>query len=240
MRAVVFVSTVENPEESLALLELSLDCVPDNEIVNDFDLIAVEAAVQLKESGDLDEVIVFGMGTELSHLQKCLAMGADSAVIVPCSRAAITAEDVVETAISAFPDKSETIFMLGKLGVNYESHRTAQILSTKLGIPCLNSAYAIHRVKNFWDITCESELGSPVFRVSAPFVMTADLRLASPRFPSLPNIIRSRKKPVLEVSYVQSSLPSVLKTVQLEAAHEGHRQCQMLKDCHELRKHLNL
>lgn len=229
MRAIIFVSTVENPEEPVCVLGQTLECVSDNEIVNDFDLIAVEAAVQLKESGDLDEVVVFGVGTERSHLQKCMAMGADRAVLAVCDRSEVTAEDVVMTAISAFKDDdiSETLWLLGKLGVNFEGHRTAQRLAVCLGLPCLEAVNAIQRDGDVWHVTCESANGTPVFDVSGSFVMTADLRLATPRFPSLPNIVRSRKKPVAEILPSFGKQEMSLKTVGLEVASVGQRDCRM-------------
>lgn len=230
MRAIIFISSVENPEEPIDISQNAFTPVLDNEIVNDFDLIAVEAAIQLKESGDLDEVIVFGMGTALSHLQKCLAMGADRAVAAPCDRSQITPETIVETAITAFNDNpmSETLWMFGKLGVNFESHQTAQRLAVRLGVPCLGSVHTLQRHGKTWHITCESDNGIPCFHVSAPFVMTADLRLATPRFPSLPNIVRSRKKPVSEIQPVMAPPGLTLKTTHIEPAQENRRTCQIL------------
>ncbi len=211
MKAIVFISAVQNPEEPLSCPGGRLQPIPDNTIINDFDLIAVEKAVQLKESGDLDEVILFCMAGDKSLLQKPLAIGADRAVFVQIENEMLTPEIVVNTALSAIPAEPDTIWMLGKTGVNFESHQTAQRLAAALNIDCLCSAFRMERSGADWRIACEDDFGIPTYRIQVPFVVTTDLRLAEPRFPSLPNLIKAKRKPIQEISMPQtSSIPGII------------------------------
>ncbi|MBO4349683.1 MAG: hypothetical protein J6A01_01900 [Proteobacteria bacterium] len=227
MKAIVFVSTVNNPEEKITLQDNGFAADRDNEIPNDFDLIAAEAAVRLKEQGLLDEVVVFSLGPSQSAVQKVLAMGADRAVYGQCDNVDLTSEIVVETALSAIEPTEDTIWMAGKLGVNFESHHVPQLLADRLGCPCISSAYRIEKKGEKWLITCEDDRGIPVFEVAPPFVVTSELRLAEPRFPSLPNIIKAKKKPV-ETVEIRISHGTAFKTASLEMAADAHRDCQMI------------
>ena len=229
MKAVVFVSTVYNPEENLHLERARFANVPEYQIANDFDLIAVEAAVQLKEAGDLDEVVVFGVSPVKDHLLKALAMGADRAIYAEADNADLTPEIVVETALSAIPDAEDTIWMTGKIGVNFESRHTPQLLASRLtNCPCIDSAFQIERHGDVWKIRCEADNGIPVFEASAPFVVTSDLRLAEPRFPSLPNIIKARKKPMQCVDVAKPEVSCHLSTLSLEPAEDNRRNCRLV------------
>lgn len=227
MKAIVFVSTVYNPEEKILLQETGFAPTRENEISNDFDLIAVEAAVRLKEQGSLDEVIVFSLGPSQVSVQKALAMGADRAIFGECDNTLLTPEIVVETALSTIEPTDDTLWMAGKLGVNFENHHVPQLLAYRLACPCICSAYRIEKKDAKWLITCEDERGIPVFEVEPPFVVTSELRLAEPRFPSLPNIIKAKKKPV-EIVEILPSDGSALKTLSLEMAADAHRDCQMI------------
>ena len=226
MRAIVLVSTVYNPEEKLSLQDNGFAAVRDNEIPNDFDLIAAEAAIRLKEQGLLDEVVVFSLGPSQAPVQKALAMGADRAVYGECDNAMLTPEIVVETALSSIEPTDDTIWMAGKLGVNFESHHVPQLLALRLECPCISSAFKIEKSSDKWWIYCEDERGIPMHEAEPPFVVTAELRLAEPRFPSLPNIIKAKKKPLERIAIQPSELPS-FRTQSLTMAEEATRTCQM-------------
>lgn len=226
-RAIVFVSTVQNPEETLGCSDnLHLDATPDNEIVNDFDLIAVEKAVQLKEAGLIDEVIVFSLAPSRNHLLKMLAMGADRAVWGESNNARLSPEIVVNTVLSAFEPDQNTIWMLGKMGVNFESHLTAQILAHRLNVPCLCSCFDMAFQNEKWQIFCEDDGGIAHYQLKLPFVVTSELRLAEPRFPALPSIIKAKKKPVESVAILWND--DNLSTKHLALAEEHRRTCRMM------------
>ena len=232
MRAIVLVSTVQNPEEPLLCTNQQLARVAENEIPNDFDLIALEAAVQCKESGWIDEVLIFSLSPERTHLQKALAMGADQAVWGHAENAQLSPQIVAQTAVQTFGNDPETIWFAGKLGVNFESHCTAQILSQTLGCPCLGSAFHIEKSGELWRIRCEDESGVPKYAVRPPFVVTADLRLNTPRFPGLPQLIRAKKKPVREIAMEMETAVLLPRVVQNAA--DRRRNCQFLRDLDDI------
>ena len=237
MKAIVFISTVYNPEENLSISDKSFNPVQEFLIANDFDLIAVEAAVQLKERGNLDEVIVFGISPTKDHLLKALAMGADRAVYAEADNAEITPEIVVETALSVFPDTDDTIWMLGKIGVNFESHQTAQILASRLvNAACIDAAFEIQRKEKVWFIRSEADGVIPTWKVDPPFVVTSDLRLATPRFPSLPNIIKARKKPFQTIPVVRPDKSVHLETISLSLTQDNQRTCCFLNNAQVVAK----
>ena len=199
--------------------------VPEYDIANDFDMIALEAAVRLKEQGSLDEVVAFGIASSAAHLQKALAMGADRAVYAACSNSQITPQTVVRTALSHFQPDNQTIWILGKIGVNYESAHTPQLLAAQLGCPCLCSAFRIARVQNEWLVHCEDNNGTPILKATAPFVVTADLRLAEPRFPSLPNIIKAKRKPFETIPVLHDTNHPAIHTLSLASSADVSRSC---------------
>ena len=226
MRAICFLSSVQNPEEPLRCEQGMLAEYAETAIHNDFDLIAVEKAVQLKENGMIDEVVLFSMAPESSILQRALAIGADRAVYAAARNCDLTPEIVVDTALASIEADDETIWITGKLGVNFESHRTAQILAMRLGVPCLCSAFNIERSGDEWEVACEHDFGTPVYRVRAPFVVTADLRLADPRYPGLPSLLKAKRKPVVQADAV-SGYSGEHGCV--EAVQEKRRQCEFIE-----------
>ena len=226
MRAIVFVSSAANPEENLILENDHFRTVQEDCIANDFDLIAVEAAVRLKEKGDIDEIVVFSLGPAIAHVQKALAMGADRAIYGEYDNDMLTPEIVVDTALAHIEPDNGTIYMLGKIGVNFESHCVPQMLANRLSCPCISSVFQIEKADKRWRLHCEDDVGIPIFEAEAPFVMTAELRLAEPRFPSLPNIIKARRKPVESVQIQASSQRQ--QTLSLEMAADAQRSCRWL------------
>ena len=225
-RAVVFISTVQNPEEPLTCSNQSIQFVEENEIINDFDLIALEKAIQLKEAGYLDEIVVFSLSPSQKTLLKPLAMGADRAIWGKAENAVLTPEIVVQTALDAIADDGQTLWMTGKMGVNFESHQTAQILSAKLGIPCLMSTFQIEFSNNQFHISCEDDKGIAHYHLPLPFVVTAELRLAEPRFPGLPSIIRAKRKPVEEIHVSSGSI----HTIDMTLSKQNYRKCRFMTE----------
>lgn len=235
MLAIVFISAVHNPEENLSLADGSFVRSDEYEIANDFDLRAVETAISLKESGAIDRVVVFSAAERTTHITKALAMGADEAILACARDAELSPQIVVETAIEAVKQRygnafDTAIWLMGKLGVNYESHLTAQRLALRLGVPCLCSASKLNydAEGDKWIVETESEFGTPEFEASAPFVVTADLRLAEPRFPSLPNIVKARRKPVYEVGLARVESDFSASVGSLRQAHASKKCCQYI------------
>lgn len=228
MRAVVMISSVANPEERLDLRAHTFDPSQEKEIANDFDLIALEAAVSLKERGVFDEVVLFSAAPRNLHLIKGLAMGADRAVWAVAQYEELTADNVVETLLTSIAPDAETIWFAGKLGVNFESHLTAQKLAARLSLPCLCSVSSLEYGDGTWRVKREEEGGEPTYAMTGAFVLSSDLRLATPRFPSLPNMIKARRKPLEEVALVRASYDSQLRSLALRCAEARRGHCEWI------------
>ena len=156
--------------------------------INPFDEIAVEEAVQLKEAGVVDEVVAVTVGVEM-------AIGADRGIHVT------SAEELEPLAVAKVLQKivekeTPNLILLGKQAIDDDSNQVGQMLSALLNLPVAPAANTIVREGDRWVVTRETEGGTQTVSLSSPAVATADLRLASPRYVTLPAMGKARKKPV--------------------------------------------
>ena len=167
--------------------------------MNPFDEIAVEEAIRLKEAGKADEVVVVSIGPAQAQetLRTALAMGADRAIL-------IKVEDVVEPLavaklLKAVADaEAPRLVVLGKQAIDDDANQTGQMLSALLGWSQATFASAVALDGDKARVTREVDGGLQVIEVALPAVVTADLRLNEPRYASLPNIMKAKKKPLEE------------------------------------------
>jgi electron transfer flavoprotein beta subunit len=171
--------------------------------MNPFDEIAVEQAIRLKEAGHADEVIAVSIGVKQSQetLRTALAMGADRAILV------IAADDVhndieplaVAKILKAVVDAEEPgLVLCGKQAIDNDMNATGQMLSALLGWSQATFASELAIEGDKATITREVDGGLQTIKVSMPTVVTVDLRLNEPRYASLPNIMKAKKKPLDE------------------------------------------
>jgi electron transfer flavoprotein beta subunit len=167
--------------------------------MNPFDEIAVEEAVRLKEAGKATEVIAVSIGPTQSQetLRTALAMGADRAILVkhdgyvePLAVAKIL-KGVVEA------EKPELV-ILGKQAIDDDCNQTGQMLAALLGVSQATFASKLEIAGSEATITREIDGGLQTIKVKLPLIMTTDLRLNQPRYASLPNIMKAKKKPLEE------------------------------------------
>ena len=167
--------------------------------MNPFDEIGVEEAIRLKEAGKATEIIVISIGPAQAQetLRTALAMGADRAILVkhddivePLGVAKIL-KGVVEA------EKPE-IVILGKQAIDDDCNQTGQMLSALLGWPQATACSKVEPGAGEALITREIDGGLQQIKVKLPMVMTTDLRLNQPRYASLPNIMKAKKKPLEE------------------------------------------
>jgi electron transfer flavoprotein beta subunit len=165
--------------------------------MNPFDEIALEEAVRLKETGAATEVIVVSLGVQACQetLRTALAMGADRAILV------LTEAELqplaVAKALKALVDKEEPqLVILGKQAIDDDCNQTGQMLAALLGWP--QGTFASKVVPGDGGITVTREIdgGLETVELTLPAVVTSDLRLNEPRYASLPNIMKAKKKPV--------------------------------------------
>ncbi|CAO3377721.1 electron transfer flavoprotein subunit beta/FixA family protein [Azospirillum argentinense] len=165
--------------------------------MNPFDEIAVEEAVRLKEAGTATEVIVVTVGPTAAQetLRTGLAMGADRGILVQTD--AETQPLAVAKVLKALVDKEgPTLVILGKQAIDDDCNQTGQMLAALLGWPQGTFASKVAPGEGSLTVTREIDGGLETVQLTLPAVVTADLRLNEPRYASLPNIMKAKKKPI--------------------------------------------
>ena len=173
--------------------------------MNPFDEIAVEQAIRLREAGKVEEVVVVSIGVKQSQetLRTALAMGADRAILV------VAAEDVhhdveplaVAKILKAFVDEEAPgLVLAGKQAIDNDMNATGQMLSALLGWSQGTFASELDIDGDHATVTREVDGGLQTIKVKMPTIVTVDLRLNEPRYASLPNIMKAKKKPLDEKS----------------------------------------
>jgi len=165
--------------------------------MNPFDEIAVEEAVRQKEAGKVAEIVLVTIGVEAAQdvLRTGLAMGADRAILV---RADAALEPLAVAKILkaiAGQEKPDMVF-LGKQAIDDDANQTGQMLAGLLDWPQATFASALKLAKDKAEVTREVDGGSQTIAVKLPAVMSVDLRLNEPRYASLPNIMKAKKKTI--------------------------------------------
>jgi len=165
--------------------------------INPFDEIAVEEAVRLKEAGAATEVVVVTIGPKASQevLRSALAMGADRAVHLE------SADELEPLAVAkclrqVVADEQPRLVICGKQAIDDDSNQTGQMLAALLGWPQGAFASAVMPDGNSIKVTREIDGGLETLQLNLPAVVTSDLRLNEPRYASLPNIMKAKKKPL--------------------------------------------
>jgi len=158
---------------------------------------AVEEALRIKESGNANEIIVLSIGEEKSQetIRTALAMGADRGILIK------TNENLEPLGISKLiaqvaSEEKPNIILLGKQAIDDDSNQTAQMVSALLDWPQGTFASKIEIKDNKAIITREIDEGLEQIKIDIPFVASCDLRLNEPRYASLPNIMKAKKKTI--------------------------------------------
>ncbi|MBM3097380.1 electron transfer flavoprotein subunit beta/FixA family protein [Gluconobacter cerinus] len=184
--------------------------------LNPFDEIAVEEAIRLREKGVATEVVVVTIGVQAAQdiLRTSMAMGADRAILVKTDD---TLEPrAVANALKAVVEREQPgLVCMGKQAIDDDMNATGQILAAKLGWPQGTFASAVTVADGRIEVAREIDGGTEVVSLALPAVVTADLRLNEPRYASLPNIMKARKKPLetLEAADLGVDLASRLTIV---------------------------
>ena len=169
--------------------------------MNPFDEIAVEEAIRLKEKGTVTEIVAVSIGPQQAQetLRTALAMGADRAILVKTD---VTCEPLaVAKLLKAVVEKeSPQLVILGKQAIDDDSNQTGQMLGALLGWPQGTFAYKIELGEGSLDVTREVDGGLQTVSLKLPAIVTTDLRLNEPRYASLPNIMKAKKKPLEELA----------------------------------------
>ena len=163
--------------------------------VNPFCEIAVEEAVRLKESGTATEIIAVTVGTPASQeqLRTALALGCDRAILIESEE---NSEPLViaKALAKIFEEENPDLIILGKQAIDGDNNQTGQMLSAILDLPQATFASKLVIEGQTANVTREIDGGLQTIKVNLPAIVTTDLRLNEPRYASLPNIMKAKKK----------------------------------------------
>jgi len=184
--------------------------------INPFDEIALEAAVRLRESAQLEEVVVLSVGSDVCQetLRHALALGANRAILLrtnidycPLNLAKIMRKVVLDEA----PD----LVLMGKQSIDGDHNQTPQMLASLLNWPQALFASTILMDTDTITVTCECDYGLSTVKLTLPAVVSVDLRLNEPRYVSLPNIMQAKRKPldIVDVEELNLTLQQHLQTL---------------------------
>lgn len=168
--------------------------------MNPFDEIAVEEAVRLKEKKIASDVIAFSCGSQASKeiLRTALAMGADQAILVDSEKAQPEPLDIAKMMAKIVQEEKINLVLLGKQAIDDDSAQVAPLLSSLLNWPQALFVSKLEKNGDHLDITREIDGGLEMLKLSIPAVLSCDLRLNEPRYATLPNIMKAKKKPIVE------------------------------------------
>lgn len=187
--------------------------------MNPFDEIAVEEAIRLKEAGNAEEIIAVSIGPDKAQetLRTALAMGADRAILVK------TDDEVEPLAVAKIlkaivEEENPEIVLLGKQAIDDDCNQTGQMLAALLGWGQGTFASEVKLDGSSVNVTREIDGGLETVKLNLPAVITSDLRLNEPRYASLPNIMKAKRKPLDEKTPADYDVETTthLKTLKVE------------------------
>jgi len=178
---------------------------------------AVEEALRIKEAGKADEIIILSIGEEKSQetIRTALAMGADRGIYVKASND--TEPLGVAKIIEKIVDKEKPqLILMGKQAIDDDSNQTGQMVSAKLNWTQATFASKIEIDGDNIKVTREIDEGLEIIKMPLPIVATCDLRLNEPRYASLPNIMKAKKKPIESLSAEELGIDIIPRLKQLK------------------------
>ena len=193
--------------------------------MNPFCEIAVEEAIRLKEAGKADEIVVVTIGDDKhqEQLRTALALGADRALHVKTD---ITLQplDVAKTLAEVYERESANLVIMGKVGIDGDHNQTGQMFAALTNLPQATFASEIEINGNDVKVTREIDGGLETLTAEMPAVITTDLRLNEPRYASLPNIMKAKRKPLEELSLDELNVNVESKVTTLKVESPPQRQ----------------
>ena len=199
--------------------------------MNPFDEIAVEEALRLREAGTATEIVAVSMGVQQCQetIRTALAMGADRGIHV------LTDEELQPLAVAkmlkALVDKEgPELVLLGKQAIDDDSNQTGQMLAALMGWPQGTFASKVVPADGGVNVTREVDGGLETIWLKLPAIVTVDLRLNEPRYASLPNIMKAKKKPIEQVSPADLGVDPAPRLTMLKVVEPPKRQGGVIVD----------
>lgn len=163
--------------------------------MNPFDEIAVEEAIRLQEAGTVGEIVALSIGPQKAQetIRTALAMGADRGILIKTEEL-VNPLNVAKIIQKVVEEENPSLIILGKQAIDDDSNQTGQMLAALLGWAQGTFASEIKIEEGNINVTREIDGGLQTIRIKLPAVITTDLRLNEPRYASLPNIMKAKKK----------------------------------------------
>jgi electron transfer flavoprotein beta subunit len=193
--------------------------------INPFDEIAVEEAVRLKEKGKASEVVAVSIGPQGAQetLRTALAMGADRAILIK-HEGELEPLAVAKILKAVCAEEQPGLVILGKQAIDDDCNQTGQMLAALLGWPQGTFAAKVELEGGNLTVTREVDGGLQTVCLNLPAIVTTDLRLNEPRYASLPNIMKARKKPIVEKSVADYGVDPTARLKVLEVREPEKRR----------------
>ncbi|MEL6566879.1 MAG: electron transfer flavoprotein subunit beta/FixA family protein [Pseudomonadota bacterium] len=165
--------------------------------MNPFDEISVEEAVQMKEAGTVTEIVAVSIGPQQAQetIRTALAMGADRGILIKTDET-VEPLAVAKLLVKVVAAESPDMVILGKQAIDDDCNQTGQMLGALLGWPQGTFASEVSKEGESLHVTREVDGGLQTVALETPAIVTVDLRLNEPRYASLPNIMKAKKKPI--------------------------------------------
>jgi len=165
--------------------------------MNPFDEISVEEAVRMKEAGTVTEIVVVSVGPQQAQetIRTSLAMGADRGILIKTDET-VEPLAVAKLLVKVVGEENPDMVILGKQAIDDDSNQTGQMLGALLGWPQGTFASEVKAHGGKINVTREVDGGLQTVALEGPAIVTVDLRLNEPRYASLPNIMKAKKKPI--------------------------------------------
>lgn len=193
--------------------------------MNPFDEISVEEALRLKEAGKAEEVVVVSIGPAKAEetIRTALAMGADRGILIETDEAVepLAVAKLLKGVVEA---EQPGLIIVGKQAIDDDSNQTGQMLAALLGSAQATFASKIDVSGDKATVTREVDGGSQTIEVKLPAVVTTDLRLNEPRYASLPNIMKAKKKPLDKTSPADFGVDTAPRLKVLKTEEPGGRK----------------
>ena len=204
--------------------------------MNPFDEIAIEEAIRLKEAGKASEIVVVSIGPAQSAetIRTALAMGADRGILVKTDDQ-VEPLGVAKIVKAVVEEEKPELVILGKQAIDDDANQTGQMLAALLGWAQGTFASEVELADGKAKVTREVDGGLQVVEIKLPAVVTVDLRLNQPRYASLPNIMKAKKKPLDEKAAADYGIDVAPRLKVIKTEEPGGRKAGVrVKDVAEL------
>ncbi|MEH6548081.1 MAG: electron transfer flavoprotein subunit beta/FixA family protein [Sneathiella sp.] len=199
--------------------------------MNPFDEIAVEEALRLREAGTATEVVAFSVGPQAAQetIRTALAMGADRGILVKTD-AEVEPLGVAKLLKAVADEEKPDLIIVGKQAIDDDSNQTGQMLAALLGWAQGTFASEVNLESSTAKVTREVDGGLQTLDLKMPIVVTTDLRLNEPRYASLPNIMKAKKKPIDEKSPEDLGVDIATRLTTLKVEEPPKREAGVMVD----------